>query len=68
MRGWQQARIMNLEENGAIYGGKSLLRSSKSENDNEKHHRELLRYSGRMKNKEVEPTRKNNLKSVLENI
>ena len=42
MRGWQQARIMNLEENGAIYGGKSLLRSSKSENDNEKHHQELV--------------------------
>ena len=44
-----------------------LLRSSNVENDDENHH-ELLRYSGRMKNKEVEPTRKNNLKPILENI
>ena len=44
-----------------------LLRSSNVENDDVNHH-ELLRYSGRMKNEEVEPTMKNNLKSILENI
>ena len=36
----------------------TLLQSSESENDDEKHHHELLRHSGRMKNKEVEPTMK----------
>ena len=47
------------------FGGKTLLRSSDVENDDEKHHHELLRYSGRMKkNKEVEPTTKNNLKDL----
>ena len=35
----------------------TLLRSSKSENDDEKHHHELLRYSG-LKNGKVEPTMK----------
>ena len=35
----------------------TLLRSSKSENDDEKHHRELLRYS-EMINRKVEPTMK----------
>ena len=40
------------------YGGKTLLRSSNVENDDEKHHHELLRYSG-MKNRKVEPTMKN---------
>ena len=44
----------------------TLIRSSKFENDDEKHHHELLGYSGRMKNREVEPTMKNNLKSILE--
>ena len=38
MRGWQQARTTNLEENGARYGGKNLLQSSNDENANEKHH------------------------------
>ena len=42
MRGWQQASTMNLEENGARYGGKILLRSPKSENDVEKHHQIVL--------------------------
>ena len=37
--------------------GEILLRSSNVENDDENHH-ELLRYSERMKNKEVEPTMK----------
>ena len=46
----------------------TLLRSSKSENDDEKHHHELLTYSGRMKNKEVEPTRKNNLRVAPEKL
>ena len=57
MRGWQQAGIMNLEENGARFGGKTLLRSSNDEKDDEKHHQELLRHSG-MKNGKVEPTMK----------
>ena len=57
MRGWQQASTMNLEENGARYGGKILLRSSNVENDDEKHHHELLRYSG-MKIRKVEPMMK----------
>ena len=57
MRGWQQTRGTNLEENEARYGGKTLLRSSKSENDDEKHHHELLRHSG-MKIGKVEPTTK----------
>ena len=35
----------------------TLLRSSKSENDDEKHHHELLRYSG-MKIRKVEPVMK----------
>ena len=48
MRGWHQARTMNLQENGQDLR-ETLLRSSKSENDDEKHHHELLRYSGRMK-------------------
>ena len=39
------------------FGGKTLLRSSKSENDDEKHHHELFRHSG-MKNGKVEPTMK----------
>ena len=44
---------MNLEENGARYGGKTLLRSSNVENDDERHHQELLRHTG-MKNGKVE--------------
>ena len=35
MRGWQQARITNLEENGARLREKNLLRSSESENYDE---------------------------------
>ena len=37
MRGWQQARITNLEENGARLKRKSSS-VFKSENDDEKHH------------------------------
>ena len=40
-----------------IFGGKTLLRSSNVENDDEKHHHELLRYSG-MKIRKVEPKMK----------
>ena len=36
----------------------TLLRSSHAENDDEKHHHELLRYSERIKNEEIEPTMK----------
>ena len=39
------------------FGGKSLLRSSKFENDDEKHHHELLRHSI-IKNRKVESTMK----------
>ena len=45
------------------FGGKTLLRSSNVENDDEKHHHELLRYSGRMKSEEVEPTMKRVIRS-----
>ena len=58
MRGWQQTKGTNLEENEARYGGKTLLQSSKSENDDEKHHHELFRHSGRIKSEEVETTMK----------
>ena len=49
---------MNLEENGARYGGKTLLQSSNAENDDEKHHHELLRHSG-MNNRKVDQRGKN---------
>ena len=52
MRGWQQARTTNLEENGAGLR-ENLLQSSKSENDDEKHHHELFRRSGRIKSEEI---------------
>ena len=54
MIGWHNAGTMNLQENGQDLR-ETLLRSSKSENDDEKHHHELLRHSG-MKNGKVEPT------------
>ena len=45
------------------FGGKTLLRSSNVENDDEKHHHELLRYTRRMKSEEVEPTMKRVIRS-----
>ena len=48
---------MNLGENGARYGGKTLLRSPNAENDDEEHHQELLRHSG-MTIRKVEATMK----------
>ena len=48
MRGRHQARTMNPQENGQDLR-ETLLRSSNVENDDEKHHQELLRHSG-MKN------------------
>ena len=39
------------------FGGKTLLRSSNVENDDEKHHHELLRHSG-WKIRKIEPTMK----------
>ena len=57
MRGWHKARTKNLQENGQDLG-EILLRSSNDENDNEKHHQELLRHTGRIKSEEVEPTMK----------
>ena len=56
MRGWHHARTMNLRENGQDLR-EPLLRSSKSENDDEKHHHELLRHS-EIKIGKVEPTMK----------
>ena len=64
MRGWQQARITNLEENGARLREKSSS-VFQSENDDEKHHHELLRYSG-IKIGKVEPTMKRILKDLGE--
>ena len=60
MRGWPLTRTTNLEENGARYGEKILLRSSNVENDDERHHHELFRRSGRIKSEEVVPTMKRN--------
>ena len=57
MRGCDQARTMCLEEKGARLRGKNLLRSSNVENDDEKHHQELLRCSG-IKIGKVEPMMK----------
>ena len=53
---WHQARTMHLQENGQALR-ENLLRSSNTEKDDEKHHHELLRYSG-MKIRKVEPTMK----------
>ena len=57
LRGWHEARTTNPQENA-----QGFKRNSSSvfnvENDDEKHHPELLRYSGRMTRKEVEPTMK----------
>ena len=53
MRGWHQARTMNLEENGARFKRDSSS-VFKSENDDEKRHQELFRHSG-MTNRKVEP-------------
>ena len=44
---------MNIQENGPRFRGKTLLRSSNVENDDENHH-ELLRYFGRIKRGKVE--------------
>ena len=63
LRGWHEARSMNLQENGPRFLEKSLSRSSKPENDDEKHRHELLRYSGRMNNEGVAPTMKRVIRS-----
>ena len=67
MRGWHQARTMNLQENGQDLR-EILLRTSNDENDNEKHHQELLRHTGRIKSEEVEPTMKRIWKILEEDI
>ena len=64
MRGWQQARITNLEENGARLREKSSS-VFQSENDDEKHHHDLLRYSG-IKIGKVEPMMKRKLRDLGE--
>jgi hypothetical protein len=48
---------MNLQENGARFKGNSSSVFN-TDNDDEKHHHELLRHSGRMKREKVEPTMK----------
>ena len=64
MRGWHQARTMNLEANGARFKRNSSS-VFKSENDDEKHHHELLRYSG-MKIRKIETNGEKNLKDLGE--
>ena len=56
MRGWHKARTMNLQENGYDLE-ETLTRPSESENDDDKHHHELLRHSV-MKIRKVDPTMK----------
>ena len=56
---------MNLEETRTRLR-ENLLRSSNTENGDEKHHHELLRYSGRMNNEGVEPTMKRIVKDLGE--
>ena len=58
MRGWTRTRTTNLEENGARLRKKNLLPSSIAESDDEKHHHESFRHSGRIKSEEVELTMK----------
>ena len=58
MRRWYEARTMNLEEKGARFREKKSSSVFQSKNDDEKHHHELFRHSGRIKNEEVEPTMK----------
>ena len=62
MRGWQQVRIMNLWEKGYDWREWSKIEKKsssvfQSEYDDEKHHHELLRYSG-IKIGKVEPMMK----------
>ena len=56
MRGWEQARITNLEENGARLKEESSS-VIQTENADEKYHHDLLRHSG-MKNGKVDPMMK----------
>ena len=55
--GWHNARTVNLRENGPRFIGNTSS-VFKSENDDEKHHHELFRHSGRIKSEDVEPTMK----------
>ena len=51
-RGWQQARITNLEENGARLK-EEFSSVFQIENDNEKYHHDLFRHSERIKTKRL---------------
>ena len=50
------------------YLKETLLRSSNTENDDERHHHELLRHSRMIKRGEVEPTMKRIVKDLGEGI
>ena len=65
MRGWHKTWTSHLWEKRIRFGGKTLLRSSNVDNDDEKHHQELLRHSG-MTNLKVEPNDEKNLKDLVE--
>ena len=64
MRGWHEARTMNLQENGPRFR-RNPSSVFNAENDDEKLHHELLRYSG-MKIRKVEPNDGKNLKDLGE--
>ena len=63
MRGWHKLEPRIFERTDNDLRG-TLLLSSKSENDDEKHHHGLFRHSG-MKNGKVEPTM-NRIWKILE--
>ena len=58
MRVWHLSQNHESPRERIRYGGKTLLRSSNVENDDEKHHQELFKPSERIKSEEVEPTMK----------
>ena len=57
MRGWHELELWIFKRTDQDLG-EILLRSSNVENDDEKHHHELLRHFGTMKNRKVESTMK----------
>ena len=57
MRGWHKLELLILKRMEQDLR-ETLLRSSTAENDDEKHHHESFRHSGRIKSEEVELTMK----------